>query len=483
MKKLKLIFMLCLGLAGMNSIKAQNLEMAPDSLGLPGDNFNLSAVLEIFQQSQTLEDFERALNTEDKKVNNLDLNRDNKTDYIKVIDNMQGNAHAIVLQTPINPTENQDIAVIMVDKDVQGEISVQIIGDEDLYGKNYIIEPLDENASKEISSKSSTPNPGYKPSKTDTSVGSDGKTVIINNYYTTTNNTTNNTTTNSNNTTSTNSNSNGNYGYNQPVTTASYVRVSYWPMWGFLFAPSYVVYVSPYHYAYYPGWYNPWAPVYFHTYYWGHYNHYNYYRYHHHYHNQSYHNHYYNNNRSRSNTVYQARNTGAYKKTYEQPNRKPIAGNSVNSRPNPGYSNKADGMNSRPNTQPATRPSVSPNSRPAAPATGTTRPQSPSNQNPNYRPSPSNPSPSPSNRPITPSTNSPDRQPSYSKPAVQPSTPSNNSPSRQPSYNKPATQPSVNPAPSQNRPSSGGARPSAPSARPSGGAARPAGGGGSPRMR
>lgn len=471
--------MLCLGLAGMNSIKAQNLGMAPDSLGLPGDNLNLSAVLEIFQQSQTLEDFERALNTEDKKVNNLDLNRDNRTDYIKVIDNVQGNAHAIVLQTPINATESQDVAVIMVDKDAQGEISVQIIGDEDLYGKNYIIEPLDENASKELASKSSIPNPGYKPSKTDTSVGGDGKTVIINNYYTTTNNTTNNTTTNNNEP----ANSNNYNGYNQPVTTATYVRVSYWQMWGFLFAPSYVVYASPYGYSYYPGWYNPWAPVYFHSYYWGHYNHYNYYRYNHHYHNQPYHNHYYNNSRSRSNSVYQARNTGAYRKTYEQPNRKPIAGNTVNSRPNPGYNYKRpDGMNTRPTPSPNSRPSVSPSSRPAAPATGTTRPQSPSYSN--DRPSPSARPSSPSSRPSTPSTNAPDRQPSQTKPAVRPSTPSNNSPSRQPSYNKPATKPNVQPAPSQNRPSSGGARPSAPSARPSGsGTARPAGGGGAPRGR
>ena len=73
-----------------------------DSLGLPGDNLNLYGVLDLFQQSKTLEEFENKLNAQDSKVNNLDLNGDNKIDYIKIVDNAQGTSHAIVLKDEIS---------------------------------------------------------------------------------------------------------------------------------------------------------------------------------------------------------------------------------------------------------------------------------------------------------------------------------------------------------------------------------------------
>ncbi len=60
-----------------------------ERLGLPGDNLNLYAVLAIFQESPTLEEFELRLNDPGKMVNNLDLNGDNKIDYIHVIDYLQ----------------------------------------------------------------------------------------------------------------------------------------------------------------------------------------------------------------------------------------------------------------------------------------------------------------------------------------------------------------------------------------------------------
>jgi len=44
-----------------------------EKLDLPGDNLNLYAVLKLFQESETLEGFERKLNEEDSEINNLDL--------------------------------------------------------------------------------------------------------------------------------------------------------------------------------------------------------------------------------------------------------------------------------------------------------------------------------------------------------------------------------------------------------------------------
>src|ERR1035437_6119178 len=166
---------------------SQQIEKA-DSLGLPGDNLNLYAVLDLFQKSKTFEEFEKQLNLEDSKINNLDLNNDGKTDYIKVIDHQTGESHAIVLQVPISETETQDVAVIEIekDKDKTGKVVVQIVGNEELYGKDYIVEPTENDPTVKSSTpiaKSSNPN-----KKSDTTVAANGKTVTINNYYNTTTN-------------------------------------------------------------------------------------------------------------------------------------------------------------------------------------------------------------------------------------------------------------------------------------------------------
>ena len=54
-------------------------------LGLPGDNLDLYAVLNLFQKSKTIEDFEKSLNDEKTGINNLDLDLDKKVDFIKVV--------------------------------------------------------------------------------------------------------------------------------------------------------------------------------------------------------------------------------------------------------------------------------------------------------------------------------------------------------------------------------------------------------------
>ena len=46
------------------------------SLGLAGDNLDLYAVLTLFQKSKTIEDFEKSLNDQTTKINNLDLDLD-----------------------------------------------------------------------------------------------------------------------------------------------------------------------------------------------------------------------------------------------------------------------------------------------------------------------------------------------------------------------------------------------------------------------
>jgi len=118
--------------------------IAQEQLGLPGDDLNLYSVLNLFQKSPTLEIFEKNINLESYRINNLDINDDGKIDYIHVFDYVNNNAHFIVLRVNINGYESQDVAVIEVEK-VNDKIQVHIIGDEKLYGKYYIVEPNDTN--------------------------------------------------------------------------------------------------------------------------------------------------------------------------------------------------------------------------------------------------------------------------------------------------------------------------------------------------
>jgi hypothetical protein len=180
----------------------------PVALGLPGDNLNLYAVLDVFQKSPTLEEFERALNDRETNINNLDLNNDNVIDYIEVVANKNNNSFSVILRVAINSNEYQDVAVIEGHKNYSGKVIVQIIGDEDLYGRDYIVEP----------SFSETPNPGY--------VGNQRVIVSQNNVY----------------------------------------YVNDWPIIAYLFSPVFSVYISPWHWGFYPTYWHPWTPVFFHVY-------------------------------------------------------------------------------------------------------------------------------------------------------------------------------------------------------------------------
>jgi hypothetical protein len=179
-------------------------QTAPDSTGLSGDHFDLYGALELFKSAASLEDFEKQINDANNQVNNLDLDENGEVDYINVIENMDGDAHAIQLQVAVNASESQDIAAIEIEKTGEETAQLQIVGDEELYGTDYIIEPTEE--AKTGTTEAKFQMQGFAP-----------PVVVVN-------------------------------------------------VWGWrpirpLFAPSYVVWVSPWRYRVYPGWYHPWRPV------------------------------------------------------------------------------------------------------------------------------------------------------------------------------------------------------------------------------
>jgi hypothetical protein len=250
-----------------------------DYLGLPGDNLNLYAVMKLFQESKTLEDFERSLNDPQSNINNLDLNGDNLVDYIKVIDNVDGDVHNIVLQVAVSPKENQDVAVFTVQHFPNGQVQIQLTGDEALYGKNYIIEPIFDDANA-----GGTPNPGYT-----------GNTRTV-------------------------------YGQTYTYVRTTPVQIAAWPLVRFIFLPSYIIYHSSWSWGYYPSYWHTWRPFswnYYYGYqynwnrvYFGHYQRSDYHRY------TRWNDVYYTSKRSYSPDVRHQIQIGNYKTTYSHPDQR-----------------------------------------------------------------------------------------------------------------------------------------------------------------
>lgn len=402
-----------------------------ESLGLPGDNLNLYAVLKIFQESATLEEFEKKLNDPENKINNLDLDGDNNVDYITVNDEVENNVHSISLKIATSKTEMQNVAVFIVDNS-SGQPQIQVVGDEDLYGKDYIIEPNYDSSSDK---PDATPNPGYtgNTAVTNAAPPQQTQTVIV----------------------------------QKEIITP--VQIAAWPIIVYMFRPTYVVWRSPWYWGYYPSYWRPWHPYFFHYYYgyhyhWNYYYH-GYYRRWYHYRNPWWYNRYYHQPgwRYRSNVYYNRYNRGDFRMTYNRPDMLRDGSNYYRKRyPNsPGYSAKVP-----PVKVPDRRPPISkPRPLPANPGNGnvgarpgnklppaTTNPVRPGNKlPPSTNPArPGNRLPPPTTRPANPPGN---KLPPATKPATRP--PSATKPAtRPPSATKPATRPpaTTRPAPKPSTP-------------------------------
>ncbi|MFT4533034.1 MAG: hypothetical protein ACJA1A_000792 [Saprospiraceae bacterium] len=198
MKRLIILFLVINLFSINNQLSAQE-----ESTGLLGDNFSLEGALDAFKNASSLEDFEKQLNNQDSDVNNLDLNDDGDVDYIRVEEHMEGDVHAIILQALISDEESQDIAVIEVEKTGKESATLQIVGDDYLYGKDHYIEPFDEEAT------------------------SDGKGGPSADY----------------------------------LVNRIIVNVWLWPSVRHIYRPDYVVYRSPFRWRVYPNVWRPWRPL------------------------------------------------------------------------------------------------------------------------------------------------------------------------------------------------------------------------------
>lgn len=199
-------------LLASGTLKAQTQHNFSDSTGLPGDNFSLQGALDLFKQAGSPEEFEKLLNSQDSKVNNLDLNEDGNTDYIRVTSKRENDVQIFVLQALVSETESQDIAVIELQKNGSDNAVIDIVGDEDIYGEETIVEP-EESGNAFMESASSL---------------AGGPNLESANLF---------------------------------ATNGIVVNVWAWPCVRFVYAPSYVVWVSPFTWRAHPVWYRPWHPL------------------------------------------------------------------------------------------------------------------------------------------------------------------------------------------------------------------------------
>jgi len=328
--KTKIGFLMIIFIVAIANLNAQDkTETDSELLGLPGDNLDLYATLDLFQKSKTIEEFEASLNDEKTGINNLDLNLDGEVDFIKVVTQKEDDDFAFILQVDVLEKETQDVAVILVTKDKDEKVTIQMVGDEDLYGKDYAIEP-------KLDAPAVTANPAYS--------GSD--TVVVK---------------------------------SEPATV---VVIESEPIVQYVYSPVFVPYYSPYYYGYYPPYYHPYPVISVNVYFGRN-------RYHrNHYHgghrggntviikNNTYNN--YSKTRNTSNTVARNKSDGNYKrndasnrpstgtsKDAKNINNKSVTDSKKNGTKSNVKNNKTSVPSNKSNVKPANKPATRPANKPA----------------------------------------------------------------------------------------------------------------------
>ncbi|MBN2809231.1 MAG: hypothetical protein JXR80_07030 [Deltaproteobacteria bacterium] len=102
-----------------------------------GDGLDLASLGSLLKKAENAADLERLLNDPKTGLNNLDLNEDGKVDYIKVTE--FGNEQTKGFSLTVEPAagETQEVATIEIEKTADDQASVQVKGNEQIYGQNH----------------------------------------------------------------------------------------------------------------------------------------------------------------------------------------------------------------------------------------------------------------------------------------------------------------------------------------------------------
>ena len=199
-----------------------------------GEDLDLYGVLELFLVAEDLESFEKALNDPKSEVNNLDLDGNEEVDYVRVEEHIEGNTHVIVLQVPLGENDFQDMATIEIEKQDNEEYTLQAVGNEEIYGENFIVEPNPEGSP--TSSLVTTMIELEGPSEYEYSLHPfGGEEVYVANYVAEPSLASHN--------------------------SGAVIIVRRIPVVIVIFAVGYSRYVSPWGWGHFPGWWSPWRIV------------------------------------------------------------------------------------------------------------------------------------------------------------------------------------------------------------------------------
>ncbi len=135
-----LVLMLCAAPIRSYAQYYSSASIHPTSSDISYD-LDLRAVVDLFADSRSIEDFEWRLNDPYYAISNLDMNRDGRIDYLRVVEMYERNLHLVVIQSVLGQNIFQDVATITVEKANRTNY-IQIIGSPYIYGVNYIIEPV-----------------------------------------------------------------------------------------------------------------------------------------------------------------------------------------------------------------------------------------------------------------------------------------------------------------------------------------------------
>ncbi|MCK5539762.1 MAG: hypothetical protein KAI69_02445 [Deltaproteobacteria bacterium] len=102
-----------------------------------GDGLDLATIGSLLKKAENAGELERLLNDSKTGINNLDLNEDGKVDYIKVTE--YGNEQAKGFSLTVEPVagETQEVATIEIEKSGNDQASVEVKGNEQIYGQNH----------------------------------------------------------------------------------------------------------------------------------------------------------------------------------------------------------------------------------------------------------------------------------------------------------------------------------------------------------
>lgn len=137
MKKTSLFLCILTGLFIFASCNNDRYGGDTQVISYAADGLDLQAVGALLKSASDAEDFEKKLN-EPNSVNNLDLDEDGTVDFIKVISDDQDEIRVLKLTAVLSQSgDEQDVATIQIEKTASDQASVQMRGNEQIYGHNH----------------------------------------------------------------------------------------------------------------------------------------------------------------------------------------------------------------------------------------------------------------------------------------------------------------------------------------------------------